>query len=80
MRRNKGSLSQFSNDDDFLDYAGSKSDLGKNIDDDFREKKYYHNKIFEAKIQLILHSGRQLDREQKGGFEVAQNILKSDGR
>ncbi len=70
--------------DDFLDYAGSKSDLGKNIGDDFREKKITLPiiKSLESKNPVNSAFWKRtigLGEQKEGDFEIAQNILKSDG-
>ena len=70
--------------DDFLDYSGNKFDLGKNIGDDFREKKITLPIIYslEKKNQLsrnfwkrTLGKGHQEDND----FKAAQNLLMQDG-
>ena len=70
--------------DDFLDYAGDKSDLGKNIGDDFREKKITLPIIFSLQNddndnhkfwKRTLAKGEQ----DVGDFETSQKLLKKDG-
>ena len=70
--------------DDFLDYCGDKSDLGKNIGDDFREKKITlpiiismqnANKNNHKFWKRTLAKGVQTI----GDFETAQELLTKDG-
>ena len=70
--------------DDFLDYAGNKSDLGKNIGDDFREKKITLPIIFSLQNdnndnhkfwKRTLAKGEQ----DVSDFETAQKLLRKDG-
>ena len=70
--------------DDFLDYAGDKSDLGKNIGDDFREKKITLPIIFSLQNddndnhkfwKRTLAKGEQ----DVGDFETSQKLLRKDG-
>ena len=70
--------------DDFLDYSGDKSDLGKNIGDDFREKKITLPIIFSIQNynkkslkfwKRTLAKGEQV----KGDFEESQEVLTTDG-
>ena len=70
--------------DDFLDYAGDKSDLGKNIGDDFREKKITLPIIFSLQNnnndndkfwKRTLAKGEQ----NAGDFETSQKLLRKDG-
>jgi octaprenyl-diphosphate synthase len=70
--------------DDFLDYAGLDSDLGKNIGDDFREQKITlpiirslenkHSKNL-AFWERTLAKGKQKEDD----FKTAQKILSADG-
>lgn len=70
--------------DDFLDYAGDRSDLGKNVGDDFREKKITLPIIFSLENnnkknhkfwQRTLTKGEQ----SSGDFEISQKLLNNDG-
>ena len=70
--------------DDFLDYAGDKSDLGKNLGDDFREKKITlpiilslqnRNEKSHKFWKRTLAKGEQI----KGDFEASQELLNKDG-
>ena len=70
--------------DDFLDYAGLDSDLGKNIGDDFREQKITlpiirslenkHSKNLDF-WERTLAKGKQREDD----FKTAQKILSADG-
>ena len=70
--------------DDFLDYAGDKSDLGKNLGDDFREKK--------ITLPIILSLQNENEKNNKfwkrtlakgeqitGDFQESQELLTKDG-
>ena len=70
--------------DDYLDYAGKKSNLGKNIGDDFREKKITLPIIFSLEKnnesnhkfwKKTLSKGLQESKD----FVIAQKILANDG-
>ena len=70
--------------DDFLDYAGDKSDLGKNIGDDFREKKITLPIIFSLQNdnndnhkfwKRTLAKGEQ----DVSDFKTSQKLLRKDG-
>ena len=69
--------------DDFLDYAGNKYDLGKNVGDDFREKKITLPIIFSIENnnhQNLEFWKRTLRKGQQNGedFAIAQKILNDD--
>ena len=70
--------------DDFLDYASSDANLGKNIGDDFRERKVTlpiirslqnNNEKTNSFWYRTIGKGEQ----QKPDFKIAQNILSEDG-
>ena len=70
--------------DDFLDYAGNKFDLGKNVGDDFREKKITLPIIFSVennKSRNLEFWKRTLGKGQQNSedFVIAQKILIDDG-
>ncbi len=70
--------------DDFLDYSGNKYDLGKNVGDDFREKKITLPIIFSVennKRQNLEFWKRTLGKGKQNGedFAIAQKILNDDG-
>ena len=70
--------------DDFLDYTGNKYDLGKNVGDDFREKKITLPIIFSVennKLRNLEFWKRTLGKGKQNGedFAIAQKILNDDG-
>jgi len=70
--------------DDFLDYSGNKFDLGKNIGDDFREKKITLPIIYslEKRNQLSKNFWKRTlskGHQEAGDFKLAQNLLMEDG-
>ncbi len=70
--------------DDFLDYAGNKYDLGKNIGDDFREKKITLPVIFSLEKKDAIQSEfwkRTLAKGQQNpkDLQMAQKVLADDG-
>ena len=70
--------------DDFLDYAGLDSDLGKNIGDDFREQKITlpiirslenkHSKNLDFWARTLAKG-----KQKEDDFKIAQKILSDDG-
>ncbi|MDG2473695.1 MAG: polyprenyl synthetase family protein [Paracoccaceae bacterium] len=70
--------------DDFLDYTGNKSNLGKNIGDDFREKKITLPIIYSLQKKNntnYLFWKRTLEKghQKIEDFEIAQKVLIDDG-
>ena len=70
--------------DDFLDYTGTKTGLGKDIGDDFREKKITLPIIYSLQTQNQTNQkfwSRTLEKgtQEIGDFETAKKILAGDG-
>ena len=70
--------------DDYLDYAGNKSDLGKNVGDDFREKKITLPIIYSLEKGTEVSNKfwrRTLEKGQQNveDFSIAQQLLIDDG-
>ena len=70
--------------DDFLDYKGNKSNLGKNIGDDFREKKITLPIIFSlenknSESQKFWTRTLSRGQQENGDFKEAQSLLSTDG-
>jgi octaprenyl-diphosphate synthase len=70
--------------DDYLDYSGDKSNLGKNVGDDFREKKITLPVIFSLQNndknnrsfwKRTLAKGEQMEKD----FSISQKLLTKDG-